>query len=91
MFKASLIIIRPVNVLITALSVYLGGIISTDQFGDRRLLVAAISAGLIAGFGNITNDIFDIGIDRRAKPFRPLPSGMLFGYRNRFTGLHSGV
>jgi geranylgeranylglycerol-phosphate geranylgeranyltransferase len=77
MIKASLIIIRPVNVMITALSVYLGGIISLNQYGDKYLLVATISAGLIAGFGNITNDVFDISIDRRAKPFRPLPSGML--------------
>ena len=77
MIKAILIITRPVNVLITALSVYLSGIISFNQYYDRYLLVAAISAGLIAGFGNITNDIFDINIDRRAKPFRPLPSGTL--------------
>jgi geranylgeranylglycerol-phosphate geranylgeranyltransferase len=77
MIKSILIIIRPVNVLITALSVYLGGLVSFNQYYDRYLLVAAISAGLIAGFGNITNDIFDINIDRRAKPFRPLPAGTL--------------
>jgi geranylgeranylglycerol-phosphate geranylgeranyltransferase len=77
MLKTILIIIRPINVLITALSVYVGGIISFDGYYDTYLLVASISAGLIAGFGNVANDIFDINIDRRSKTSRPLASGKL--------------
>lgn len=70
-------IIRPINVFISLLSVYLGGIISTDKFYSDSLLLACISAAFIAGFGNVCNDIFDIDIDRRSKPFRPLASALI--------------
>jgi len=56
------------------MSVYLGGVISFDEYYSNDLLLACFSAGLIAGFGNVGNDIFDIEIDRKSKPFRPLPS-----------------
>jgi geranylgeranylglycerol-phosphate geranylgeranyltransferase len=77
MIRAILTITRPINVLLAAAATYIGGIISFEGYYTYDLLMAAISAGLIVGFGNVTNDIFDIKIDRRAKPFRPLPSGQL--------------
>jgi geranylgeranylglycerol-phosphate geranylgeranyltransferase len=77
LIKAIISITRPVNVAIAMASVYLGGVISFDKYYDNALLLAAISAGLIAGFGNIANDIFDIEIDRRNKSFRPLPSARI--------------
>ena len=77
MIKAIVTIIRPINVVISMASVYVGGVISFDKYYDNGLLIAAISAGLIAGFGNVANDIFDIEIDRRNKSFRPLPSARL--------------
>jgi len=77
MFKAVITIIRPINVAIAMASVYLGGLISFDLYFAGSLLLAALSAGLLAGFGNVVNDIFDIEIDRRGKPHRPLPSSRI--------------
>ena len=77
MIKAIFIIVRPVNVVISMMSVYLGGVISFDKYYSNDLLLACFSAGLIAGFGNLCNDIFDIEIDRKSKPFRPLPSSQI--------------
>ena len=77
MIKAIVVITRPINVFISMLSVYLGGIISFDMYYSDVLLLACLSAGLIAGYGNICNDIFDIETDRKAKPFRPLVSGQI--------------
>jgi len=77
LIRAFLYIVRPINVLISLLSVYLGGIISIDKFYSDSLLLACISAAFIAGFGNTCNDIFDIEVDKRSKPFRPLPSSLV--------------
>jgi len=77
LIKAIISISRPINVAISMTSAYLGGIISFDKYYDNSLILAAISAGLIAGFGNVANDIFDIEIDRRNKSFRPLPSAKI--------------
>ncbi len=40
-----------------------------------RILLAAVGAALIAGFGNTINDIFDREIDGVNRPNRPIPSG----------------
>lgn len=77
MIKAIFIIVRPINVVISMMSVYLGGVISFDKYYSNDLLLACFSAGLVAGFGNVCNDIFDIEIDRKSKPFRPLPSSQI--------------
>lgn len=77
MIKAIVVITRPINVLISMLSVYLGGVISFDMYYSNDLLLACLSAGLIAGYGNICNDIYDIETDRKSKPFRPLVLGQI--------------
>ncbi len=77
MVKALLLILRPVNVLLTMLAVYVGGVISFDKYYDPNLLLAIISSAAIAGFGHVVNDVFDIEIDRKSKPHRMLPSGEL--------------
>lgn len=77
MIKSIFIIIRPLNILITMASVYLGGIISFNGYFAHDLLLAIISAGALCGYGNVVNDIFDIDIDRRNKSTRPLPSGAM--------------
>jgi geranylgeranylglycerol-phosphate geranylgeranyltransferase len=74
LIKGIIDIIRPLNILIAMLSVYVGGIISSPQYYDINILLAALSAGCIAGFGNVVNDIFDLEIDVIARPNRPLPS-----------------
>jgi len=66
-------LIRPENVFITALSVYVAGLISSIhglQFG-ADLSKAALSAALIAAGGNIFNDYCDRDLDRIQKPHRP--------------------
>jgi geranylgeranylglycerol-phosphate geranylgeranyltransferase len=58
-------------------AVYVAGIISMPGYWKPGLLAAVMASGLVAAFGNIINDIFDIELDRKAKPFRPLPSGQV--------------
>lgn len=73
-------LVRPVNLLITAAGVLLGGALS---MGDRltevpfvdELAFACASAVLIAAGGNCINDVFDVRIDAVNRPARPLPSG----------------
>ncbi|MGH1362231.1 MAG: geranylgeranylglycerol-phosphate geranylgeranyltransferase [Calditrichia bacterium] len=66
---------RPVNVLITALSIGVAGLIAGIGDYHIQLLLAMCSAGLIAAAANSINDYFDIEIDRINKPDRPLPAG----------------
>lgn len=71
-------IIRPINFLITFLSIAVAGIICTR--GDYlwlNILLAAFAGALTGGAGNIINDIFDVAIDRINRPHRALPAGKL--------------
>ncbi|HHJ52499.1 MAG TPA: hypothetical protein ENJ89_04840, partial [Caldithrix abyssi] len=66
---------RPLNVLITFLSVWIAGVIAGGVQLSAPLLMAALSASLIGAAANMVNDIYDVEIDRINKPHRPLPSG----------------
>ncbi|KAB2879957.1 hypothetical protein F9K33_07245 [bacterium] len=71
-------ILRPVNVIISFLAVYLVLFISGGQQNPGLWLLAlyaALSASLICGGSNIINDLFDIEIDRINRPERALPQG----------------
>ena len=69
---------RPINCLITALVVLVGGIISSPQNSvGINLILASIVAALVAASGNVINDLFDIEIDKIAHPDRPLANGNL--------------
>lgn len=72
-------ITRPENVIITALSVWVAGVISNSHWQDYagRLIPALVSAALIAAGGNAYNDYCDRDLDRLQKPHRPLPSGRI--------------
>ena len=77
---AYLRLLRPVNLLITAVGVYLGGALALhDILPDERfvyeLAAACVSAVLIAAGGNCINDLLDAAIDAVNRPDRPLPSG----------------
>ena len=77
-FKAILKVTRPVNVIITLISVIVAAAIcQKGNFPELYVLLAAISAALTAASGNIINDIFDIEIDKINRPMRPLPSGKI--------------
>ena len=68
---------RPLNSLITALSVGIGALTADQAPTWPALVLAALSAALINGAGNAFNDLLDIDIDRINRPLRPLPAGRL--------------
>lgn len=99
---ATAVIIRPVNFIITLLSVAAAVVIgSGGAFPYNIMLLAGISAALTGAAGNIINDIVDIDIDKINRPGRPLPKGsigiasagqlaILFALAAVFTGLFLG-
>lgn len=68
---------RPLNCLITALSVGVGAFAAGSRWPSYEVWWAAFSAALIAGAGNVFNDVADLEIDRINRPRRPLPAGRL--------------
>lgn len=69
---------RPINCLITFITVLIGGlIISESKYNLSLLLFASVSASFVTAAGNIINDIYDIEIDKIAHPNRPLPSNKI--------------
>ncbi|MCW8823841.1 MAG: UbiA family prenyltransferase, partial [Ignavibacteriaceae bacterium] len=76
--KAILKITRPVNIIITFVSVIVAAVICLpDKLPGMNVLLAAVSAALTAASGNVLNDIIDIDIDKINRPNRPLPSGKI--------------
>lgn len=75
--KAVVIIARPHNVFITLLGVILGALfVEPNAYRDPAwLLISSTPALMIAAGGYIVNDYYDIDIDRRSKPWRPLVKG----------------
>ena len=76
-FSAFFLLPRPLNGLITALSVGIGALTADQAPAWPAILLAALSAALINGAGNAFNDLLDIDIDRINRPLRPLPAGRL--------------
>ena len=74
---AVFLIIRPINVLIGALSVALGAALAQPPAWTSLLTQAVASAALILAGANVINDYFDVEIDRLNRPRRVLPSGRL--------------
>ena len=68
---------RPVNTLLTAVSVWTGFYVSTGSLTGTAVAAAAISAACICAGGNIFNDYFDTAIDRINRPERPYTAGRL--------------
>ena len=68
-------ITRPLNVLISFISIGIGALVSGSFHWSGTLLFAGLTAAMITAGANIINDIFDLEIDRINKPQRPLPSG----------------
>ncbi len=76
--KAYILITRPVNVLITFFVVIVGALICIiGDYWIYKILLAAFSAALTAGAGNIINDIYDIEADKINHPERPLAKGII--------------
>jgi geranylgeranylglycerol-phosphate geranylgeranyltransferase len=66
---------RPLNVLITIVSIFIAAIITGKFAWTWILMFAAFTAAFVAAGANIVNDIFDVEIDRINKPNRILPAG----------------
>jgi geranylgeranylglycerol-phosphate geranylgeranyltransferase len=72
--KPFILIIRPLNLVITAFASFAAYFIVAEVIDYRNLILIVLSTVLTAGAGNIINDIIDIDIDLINKPNRPLPS-----------------
>jgi geranylgeranylglycerol-phosphate geranylgeranyltransferase len=66
------------NCTMSFLSVILGAsLINPALTMDFRIILAAFSAFIVTGAGNIINDYFDYEIDKINRPKRPLPSNRI--------------
>ncbi len=75
---AYLTILRPLNSLMSVLSVYIASVIAGLGFyPGTPVLYALVSVFLISAGGMVINDYFDVEIDRVNKPSRPIPSGKI--------------
>jgi len=68
-------LLRVGNVAVTGISVMAGAFGNWRAWPLAHVLLAAVSAMLIAAGGNALNDFYDLAIDRINRPDRPLPSG----------------
>jgi geranylgeranylglycerol-phosphate geranylgeranyltransferase len=69
---------RPLNCLITFMTVIVGGLIcSNDKHITVKLVLAGIIGFIVTATGNSINDFYDIDVDKINRPDRPLPSGIL--------------
>ena len=73
----SFAISRPVNVLISMLSIFVAAFITGTISPFIKVLLACFSGGIIMAASNTMNDYFDLDIDRVNRPKRPLVSGKL--------------
>ena len=70
-----ILLTRPLNVVISMLSIFIGAFITGTISPLGKVLLASLSGGLIAGGANSINDYYDIEIDKINKPHRPIAAG----------------
>ncbi len=73
----SIAISRPINVIISMLSIFVAAFITGTISPFYKVLLACFSGGIIMAASNTINDYFDLDIDRINRPKRPLVSGQL--------------
>ncbi len=79
--KPYITLIRPVNFVITALSIFVACLLAGGTQAQMLIMVfASLSGALIGSGGMVINDILDVEIDRINKPDRPIPSGAVDRY-----------
>ena len=77
-FKSFIQITRPVNFVITFLSVIVAAAICVEgEYQVYKIILAAFSASVTLSAGNIINDILDIETDKVSHPERPLVAGKI--------------
>jgi geranylgeranylglycerol-phosphate geranylgeranyltransferase len=78
LWRARLAMMRPGNGLMAAVGVVVGlAVVPHPPLALATRLAAPLAAFLVAGFGNVLNDIRDRRVDARAHPERALPSGQV--------------
>ena len=71
-------LIRPINFLITFITVVVAAFICQPGFVfSSSIILAAFAASFTLASGNIINDIYDVEIDKINRSSRPLPSGKI--------------
>lgn len=76
--QAIIELIRPINFLITFITVVVAAFIcQPDPVITFSIILAALAASFTLASGNIVNDIYDIEIDKINRSSRPLPSGLI--------------
>ena len=78
--KQYLLLIRLPNVFTTPSNIltgYFAAAVTVAETNSTHLVALMISSGLLYIAGIVLNDYFDIEIDKRERPSRPLPSGAI--------------
>jgi 4-hydroxybenzoate polyprenyltransferase len=78
--KEYLLLIRLPNVFTTPSNIlvgYFAAVSAAEAAEGAHLLALMISSGMLYIAGIVLNDIFDIEIDKKERPSRPLPSGKI--------------
>lgn len=71
-------LIRPLNFIITFVSVFVAALIcKPDTIFTLNLTLAALAASFVLASGNVINDIKDVEVDKINRPERPIPSGKI--------------
>lgn len=76
-------IIRPLNTLIAALSVFIAAFLSVNFHFSTQLALAMLVVAFVTAGANVINDVFDFDIDRINRPSRILPAGRMTVNRAR--------
>lgn len=78
LWRARVAMMRPGNCLMAAVGVLVGlAVVPHGALPMATWIAAPLAAFLVAGFGNVLNDVRDERIDARAHPDRALPSGRI--------------
>lgn len=75
---AFVLILRPVNFLLTFVSIYYAITLANSSLAlSFKAFAGSLAGALISGAGMIINDILDFEIDKINRPERPLPSSLI--------------
>ncbi len=77
-FLVFILILRPINFLLSFISIYFAITLSDSSLVlSLKAFAGSLSGALISGAGMIINDILDFEIDKINRPDRPLPSKLI--------------
>lgn len=70
-------LLRPGNLVMTALAVATGAFIVDPEPAAQQFWLTVAASICIAAFGNLLNDLLDVELDKTAHPERALPGGLV--------------